>query len=97
MIRAKLSRADDRKGYTLLLGITDDNIRELRKDNPIRVDMSEFDPEALEGVTLYIVTGKDEGDITRKLYGAGVLPDPVVTTMMPGKPMQPGEERKFTR
>jgi len=49
----------------------------------------------LAGVDVYIITGADEGEITRQLYAGGVMPDELVVKMQPGRPMQPGEEREW--
>jgi hypothetical protein len=92
MIKARMTLKSGRLG--VLLGITDHNIARMRAGDPIRVDLQELDPE-LGPVVVYIITGTDEGAITRQLYAEGVMPDELVVAMKPGQPMQPNETREW--
>lgn len=92
MIKGRMSLRGGRTG--VLLGITDRNIERLRAGDPIRVDLGDIDP-ALSHVEVVIVTGADEGQITRDLIGVGLLDEATATRLLPGQPMQPGETRSI--
>lgn len=92
MIKARMTMRSG--GVGILLGITDRNIERMRAGDPIRVDLGELDP-SLAGTAVYIITGADEGAITRQLYAEGVLPDELAVAMKPGQPMQPNETREW--
>jgi hypothetical protein len=92
MIKARMTMKSGKTG--ILLGITDHNIERMRAGDPIRVDLGDLDP-ALAGTVVYIITGSDEGAITRQLYAEGVLPDELAVAMKPGQPMKPNEVREW--
>jgi hypothetical protein len=92
VIKARMTMKSGRAGF--LFGITDHNIKRMRDGDPIRVDLGALDPD-FTGVVVYIITGTDEGAISRQLYAEGVLPDELVVAMRPGQPMQPNETREW--
>ena len=51
------------------LGLTRENVRRLKKDQPIKIDLSELglSGEQMEEAEVVIFYGKDEGEIARKL------------------------------
>lgn len=46
-----------KKGNILVFGITDENIKRLKEDKPIKFNLSEL---GMDDITVYICHGKDE-------------------------------------
>ena len=63
MIKAKLGKND------LLFGLSEGNIRKLKKGEPIKIDLKEM---GMEG-TIFICYGKTEMDIMYDLKKAGMI------------------------
>lgn len=49
-----------RKGNNIILGLSDENINRLRKNQPIKFKLNEIMKEADPSIDVFIITGKTE-------------------------------------
>lgn len=81
---------------TLLIGLSGENMTRLMADEPIRFDMAEF---GLPSITMLIVGGRTEDDITEQLRTAGLPEDRLwlhVGDLTEVKPALPPEPPNFS-
>jgi glutamine amidotransferase PdxT len=68
MIKAK-------KGKMMILGLSDENLKRLKRDQPIKFNMKDL---GFDDVDVFIFNGKDEQVMQKMMSDAGLI-DPIKT------------------